>query len=102
MRRFPLFPKSRRPMSCRQVAEVLQRYLDAEVDDLTARRIARHLEECRRCGMELAVYQEIKASLSRSDQGVDEDALERLRRFGERLAHSDGTEPDAAEGQPGG
>ena len=92
MSRFSMFPKSRR-MTCRQVGEVLQAYLDSEVDDLTTRRIAHHLEDCRRCGMELAVYQEIKATLARQGVAVDGDALVRLRSFGARLA---------GEAEPGG
>ena len=56
MSRFTLFPKSRRMMTCRRVGEKLQAYLDGEVDDLSNRRIAHHLEDCRRCGMELDVY----------------------------------------------
>ncbi|MGH9119557.1 MAG: zf-HC2 domain-containing protein [Acidimicrobiales bacterium] len=37
-----------RPMNCIQVGRRLQRYLDSDVDDLTARRIMRHLEDCLR------------------------------------------------------
>lgn len=103
MSRFRMFPKSQRPMSCRRVAEVLQGYLDGEVDDLTSVRIARHLEACRRCGMELAVYQEIKASLRRSERGVDDDAVERLRSFGARLlSEDDAGDPGEREDRPGG
>ena len=50
--------RSERPMNCMQVGRRLQRYLDGDVDDLTARRIMRHLEDCRRCGMEAATYTE--------------------------------------------
>lgn len=78
-------PRSERPMNCMQVGRRLQRYLDGDVDDLTARRIMLHLEDCRRCGMEVAAYTEIKASLARRGEGVAGDALARLRSFGERL-----------------
>lgn len=112
MSRFMLFPKSRRMMSCRRVGETLQAYLDGEVDDLRARRIARHLEDCRRCGMELDVYTEIKASLRRRGSEHDggpagrshREALERLRSFGDQLAagpHPD-IHPDTGEEAPGG
>jgi anti-sigma factor RsiW len=94
MSRFAMFPKSRRMMTCRRVGEQLQAYLDGEVDDLSARRIAHHLEDCRRCGMELEVYTEIKATLQRRAGGVDADALDRLRSFGQRLA----TAPDLSTG----
>ncbi len=92
MSRFALFPKSRRMISCRRVGEVLQAYLDGEVDQITTNRVAHHLEDCRRCGMELGVYREIKASLARGGPELDHDALERLRAFSEQLADSlDGT-----------
>ena len=102
MSRFSMFPKSRRMMTCRRVGEVLQAYLDLEVDNLTTRRIAHHLEHCRRCGMELAVYQEIKATLARHGGGVDDDALGRLRSFGERLAGEAEPGGDAHEDSPSG
>jgi anti-sigma factor (TIGR02949 family) len=86
MSRFAMFPKSHRMMTCRRVGEKLQAYLDGEVDDLTTRRIAHHLEDCRRCGMELDVYTQIKASLQRRGNAADEDALQRLRSFSEQLA----------------
>lgn len=81
----PFRRRSERSMNCMQVGRRLQRYLDGDVDDLTARRIMLHLEDCRRCGMEAATYTEIKASLARRGEEVPDDALARLRSFGERL-----------------
>jgi anti-sigma factor RsiW len=75
-----------RPMSCRQVGRLLQRYLDHDLDEVATRRIMRHLDDCRRCGLEVAVYTEIKASLARRGADVPADTLDRLRAFGERLA----------------
>jgi anti-sigma factor RsiW len=75
-----------RPLNCRQVGKRLQRFLDGELDEVTARRIAHHLEDCRRCGLEVATYLEIKATLARRET-VDEAAVARLREFGERLLH---------------
>jgi len=83
----PFRRRADRPMNCMQVGRRLQRYLDGDVDDLTARRIMRHLEDCRRCGMEAAAYTEIKASLARRGADVPDDALARLREFVERLVH---------------
>ncbi|MGW0734812.1 zf-HC2 domain-containing protein [Streptomyces sp. NPDC002851] len=40
-----------------RVTKVLQAYLDGETDELTARRVADHVEDCRRCGLEATVYQ---------------------------------------------
>lgn len=84
--------RAERPARCREVGRVLQRYLDGEVDELTARRVARHLEDCLRCGMAAQTYAEIKRSLARQGH-VDDGTVDRLRAFGERLA---------AEGDPGG
>ncbi len=81
----PFRRRSDRPMNCMQLGRRLQRYLDGDLDDLTARRIVRHLEDCRRCGLEAAAYTEIKASLARRSSDVPNDAVTRLRAFGERL-----------------
>lgn len=72
--------------TCAEVAAALQSYLDGQVDEMTARRVSRHLEACRRCGLEAHTYQAIKDALARRRSDVDPDALERLRSFGERLA----------------
>ncbi len=71
--------------TCREVALVLQSYLDGEVDDLTARRVARHLEWCRRCGLEATTYGEIKLAL-RKRGSLDEVMVQRLRAFAEEVA----------------
>lgn len=72
--------------TCMEVARVLQSYLDGQVDDLTARRVRRHLEHCRRCGLESETYEAIKDAIGRRSRLVDTDALDRLKAFGERLA----------------
>jgi anti-sigma factor RsiW len=79
--------------TCREVARVLQSYLDGHVDDLTARRVARHLEMCRRCGMEARTYAEIKAALARRGPEVDLEAVRRLRAFGAELLENDPDDP---------
>lgn len=81
--------------SCREVGHVLQTYLDGELDELAALRITRHLELCRRCGMEAETYAEIKGALGhRGTSTVDPDAVARLRAFGQRLIeHDDQTDP---------
>ncbi len=84
--------------SCREVGRVLQSYLDGHVDDLTARRVARHLEMCRRCGMEAQTYTEIKAALARRGPEVDPEAVRRLRTFGaELLEREPDDDPDDLE-----
>lgn len=77
--------------SCRQVGRLLQSYLDGEVDDLTARRVARHLDLCRRCGLEASAYAEIKKALARRGNPVPRDAHERLQQIAEQLME---TPPD--------
>ncbi len=78
-------------LACMRTMRVLQSYLDGTLGSVPAQRVAEHLEECRRCGLEASVYSEIKEALSRQDHGVEPRALERLRRFGERL--SSGEQP---------
>jgi anti-sigma factor (TIGR02949 family) len=102
MSRFALFPRSHRMMTCRRVGEQLQAYLDGEIDDLTTQRIAHHLEDCRRCGMELDVYTQIKASLQRRGHDADGDALQRLRAFSQRLALVPESDPSDAGEAPSG
>lgn len=79
-------------LECLKVTRVLQSYLDGVVDEATARRVAEHLERCRRCGLEADTYRTIKAALARHKRTPTE-AVGRLRSFAERLA---------ADGQPPG
>ena len=74
-----------RPLSCRQVGQILQSFLDFELDEVTADKVAEHLEDCRRCGMAADVYLEIKASLGRDAPAVPEESLSRLEEFARRL-----------------
>lgn len=76
------------PADCRKAARLLQSYLDGELDEVAARRVAAHLEACRRCGLEAATYSEIKRALTRHG-AVPADAVERLRAFGEHLPGAD-------------
>ncbi|MEU7637025.1 hypothetical protein AB0C11_13165 [Streptomyces sp. NPDC039016] len=81
-----------------QVARVLQPHLDVETDEVTARRVAVHLEDCRRCGLEAATYREIKNSLARREK-LDATAVTRLRSFSQSLLHDpDGRDGGGAQG----
>lgn len=80
-------------MDCHEVGELLQHYLDGDIDAERARRIAAHLEDCRRCGMEAETYERIKATLAAHRQEVPAESVERLREFAARLAR--GEEPSA-------
>ncbi len=78
-------------MSCHQVGEVLQQYLDGYIDAERAGRIEAHLEACRRCGMEAETYERIKATLASQRSDVPAESVDRLREFVEGLAR--GEEP---------
>ena len=74
-------------VDCRHVGAWLQAYLDGELDEARSESVSRHLEDCRRCGMEASTYRELKASLRRGTPTLDEIApLDRLRDFAQRLA----------------
>jgi hypothetical protein len=78
---------------CPEVGRLLQRFLDGELDEMKARRIARHLEDCRRCGLKAETYSAIKTSLRQRRPDVPGDAIEYLRGFAQDLV---------AEEDPGG
>ncbi len=84
---------TRRQMSCHQVGQVLQAYLDQELDDDAARKVAAHLEDCRRCGLERETYVALKASLQRVPADASVEPVARLREFGERLVRGE-LDPD--------
>lgn len=88
-----------RQMSCAQVGEILQHYLDGELDDERARRLAHHLEDCRRCGLEAETYERIKASLVGRRAPVPADSLARLREFGARIVR-DGIDESGGSSPP--
>ncbi len=90
-RRFGLFRRSPAPLSCEEVAEVLQQYLDDYAEEHLARRISAHLDDCLRCGLEADTYRRIKRLLASHRGPVPDDTLERLREFGARLSR--GGEP---------
>jgi anti-sigma factor RsiW len=76
--------------TCHDVGRVLQSYLDDELDPARVKKVAAHLEQCRRCGMEADTYARIKESLARvARDGLvhpeDQLSIERLRRFADTL-----------------
>ena len=73
------------PLDCAGVAARLDEYLDAELDEVSTRAVAEHLEDCRRCGLEVETYQRIKDSLATQQPVIDDDAVARLRAFGQDL-----------------
>ncbi|MCX3061732.1 anti-sigma factor family protein [Streptomyces beihaiensis] len=88
--------RGERGLNCLRVARVLRAYLDGETDDATARRVAAHLEDCRRRGLEARTYREIKNALARCTE-PEPATIDRLRGFTENLLKDghDGTWPPA-------
>lgn len=77
--------RRRTEVNCREVGRVLQSYLDNDVEEDFAEKIAAHLEACKDCGLEVETYQRIKSSLASKMPEVDPAAIERLRAFGDSL-----------------
>lgn len=75
--------------SCDEIMEVLQAYLDGEVDAATARAVAKHLGRCGGCNAESGVYDDIRRRLAAQPFDIDPEVHERLLAFGRRLAHDD-------------
>ncbi len=75
--------------SCEEIMEVLQSYLDGEIDAETAKKVAGHLESCTQCDRESQVYQTIKSSLANRRREVDPEVLAALRQFGQQLESAD-------------
>lgn len=82
------FRRDTDPLTCDEVGELLQHYLDDHVDAELAGRIEAHLDDCRRCGLEAQIYRDIKQSLAARRPAVPRQSLERLRAFGESLANN--------------
>lgn len=75
---------------CLRVSRALQRYLDGQTTATTTARIAEHLEQCRRCGLQADTYRAIKEALRAGpDAAVDPDTLARLREFSATLSAQD-------------
>ena len=74
------------PLPCGEVARLMQRFLDGELDtDGEVRAVAVHVERCEPCGIETDVYRRIKVALRRRRRPVDDAAVDRLRACGRGL-----------------
>jgi anti-sigma factor RsiW len=78
---------------CRWAASLLQSYLDGQLDTDTAREVQHHLQYCRQCGQEAAVYSQLKESLAR-DGTTSPESVARLEAFAERLMSPDTDNPE--------
>lgn len=78
---------------CRRVQDLMDAWLDGELPVDQAHRVAAHLADCDRCGVEEATARRVKESLALLAPDLrpapDPAALERLRRFAEDLTTSD-------------
>jgi anti-sigma factor RsiW len=80
--RWPVVRSDER-LSCPEVGRLLQRFLDDELpDDAAVAGIARHLDDCDRCGLEAETYQKIKDALAARRPDLSPETVERLREFG--------------------
>lgn len=70
---------------CLEVWRVLTAFVDGEVEEDYALKIAEHLDDCRRCGMKAEAYSRIKESLQARPPRLDPEAVARLREFGAEL-----------------
>jgi len=68
-------------VTCLQVARILQQYLDDQLDEGAAARVADHLDECRRCGLDAESYREVKVALASRSRPPSPEQIERLTSF---------------------
>jgi len=71
--------------SCKDVAEVLQSYLDGEIDARDLDAVEQHLQKCRDCGLEAETYAAVKNGLARQRMAIAPDVMDRLRDFADNL-----------------
>jgi hypothetical protein len=76
---------------CPRSSQMLQCHLDGELDNpIAVLQVSEHLEGCRRCGLQAAVYRAIKQVLRSQGRDIDELALRRLYMFTRSLSSRDG------------
>jgi anti-sigma factor RsiW len=83
-------------LSCRKVAKVLQSHLDDELDEERRRKVAAHLDECERCGLEAEVLDGVRSALRGRREKLPVATATALREFSDRLIQGD--EPLPGEG----
>lgn len=79
------YRSKRRNVNCRELGTVLQSYLDDDLEPDFADKIAAHLKDCRKCGLDLDTYKRIKDSLAAKTPEVEPEVVARLRQFGNEL-----------------
>lgn len=71
---------------CMRTTRNLQKFLDGALEPSEVSKVLAHLEECRRCGLDVEVYRQIKATLEITASGLDAAAIGRLREFATSLS----------------
>lgn len=72
-------------IDCREVARLVQRFLDGEMADPRALRVADHLDACLACGLEADTYRWLKTAVAGIARPDDPQQLQRLQAFAEAL-----------------
>ena len=80
-------------LSCRKVGKVLQTHLDGELDVERRRKVAAHLEECERCGLEADVLEGVRAALRSRRERLPAATAAALREFSDRLVNGEDQPP---------
>lgn len=70
-------------MNCQQVLQRLWQFLDGELDEEDSGKVARHLEECRRCFSRAEFERHLRAMVRRSceSEQVPPDLKERVNKL---------------------
>lgn len=77
-------------LSCRKVAKVLQSHLDGELDEESRRKVAAHLDDCERCGLEAEVLEGVRHALRGRRERLPAATAIALREFSDRLISGEG------------
>jgi anti-sigma factor RsiW len=78
-------------LDCREVAALMQAYLDGELPQDQTDLVAQHLASCRACGIEEETFRAVKHALAAQRPDLDVEALARLDASIERIVGTDGT-----------
>jgi hypothetical protein len=83
---------------CRDMEQLLQDFMDGELDVHETKYLLAHLEACRRCGLKATTYRDIKESLVRQRRALSSDTRAQLHTFLDEL---DADQPFSSDGSRG-
>lgn len=81
----PFRRRGQRPLDCRDVRRLMQRFVDGELPPSQTELVAEHLRDCQRCGLSADTFRAVKAALRRLRPDLDVDALTRLHTYADEL-----------------